>query len=195
MRAVRSSDTRPELALRKALWRHGFRYRLGSRLPGRPDIVFVGRKVAVFVDGCFWHGCPRHYTFPRTALEYWAKKIRSNVMRDFQADLELQALGWSSVRVWTHELAEMEAVIDTLTPLIGSSHIGLARDLGNMASDVETGNSNPWWVCSCGSEKCRVLSCSEPGSLRLGARRRPRSSELICWRCGQVYSREVPRLG
>lgn len=106
MARVRQSGTQPEIALRRALWNKGLRYRLrtGSRLPGRPDILFVGARVAVFVDGCFWHGCPEHGTQPKTRTEFWAAKIARNRERDEEVNAALVAMGWRVVRIWEHQL-------------------------------------------------------------------------------------------
>lgn len=77
------------------------RYRLRHSVPaGKPDLVFPGRRVAVFVDGCFWHGCPRHYVPPRSRRDYWEAKLEGNVLRDIQQTRELEAAGWAVVRVW-----------------------------------------------------------------------------------------------
>jgi DNA mismatch endonuclease (patch repair protein) len=82
MSRIRGRDTAPELALRRALWKEGVRFRVNVRdLPGRPDIASKKAKVAVFVDGCFWHGCPEHYRAPRTRRAYWEEKIRRNQER------------------------------------------------------------------------------------------------------------------
>ena len=96
------------MKLRQALWKAGLRYRLEgpTRLPGRPDLFFVRAKVAVFVDGCFWHGCPEHGTQPKTRPEFWAAKIARNRERDGQVDAALAAMGWHVVRVWEHELRQ-----------------------------------------------------------------------------------------
>jgi DNA mismatch endonuclease (patch repair protein) len=102
MARVKRSETAPELALRSALWQRGLRYRLRPRLPGTPDLAFVGTRVAVFVDGCFWHGCPDHYTAPRTNADFWLVKIETNRARDLRVDAELRALGWRAVRIWEH---------------------------------------------------------------------------------------------
>lgn len=106
MARVRNKNTAPETLLRKALWSQGLRYRLRPKLPGTPDLAFPGAKVAVFVDGCFWHGCPAHYTKPVRNAEFWDKKLQVNLARDRRADDELKALGWTVVRVWGHELKE-----------------------------------------------------------------------------------------
>lgn len=108
MQAIRRTDTKPELALRKALHGKGYRYRKDFRLdlaPGarvRPDIVFTARKVAIFVDGCFWHSCPEHGRKPRVNDDYWGPKLARTVDRDRAADLALRGAGWRVVRIWEH---------------------------------------------------------------------------------------------
>ncbi len=111
MARVRSRNTLPETSLRHALWRLGFRYRLHSALPGSPDIVFPRYRTAVFVDGCFWHGCPEHYRAPVANADFWSAKLTRNVNRDARADAELAAMGWSVIRVWEHEIrADLDSV-------------------------------------------------------------------------------------
>ncbi len=101
MSAVASFDTEPELLLRKALWSRGMRYRLKRRIAGtRPDMVFVGAKLAVFVDGCFWHGCKRHYVAPVGNAELWQRKLNKNQARDRRNNEALADAGWKVVRVW-----------------------------------------------------------------------------------------------
>jgi DNA mismatch endonuclease (patch repair protein) len=125
MRANRRTDTKPELALRRALHSRGYRYRKDYRLDldggkrVRPDIAFTARRVAVFVDGCFWHCCPEHGSKPAVNVGYWDPKLRRNVERDRAADTALLAAGWAVVRVWEHEPIET-AVAAVLTAL-GSS--------------------------------------------------------------------------
>ncbi|TLW92409.1 very short patch repair endonuclease [Saccharomonospora piscinae] len=98
------SDTKPEAALRRELHRRGLRFRLNHPgLPGRPDIVFTRAKVAVFVDGCFWHRCPEHSTVPRNNRDWWQAKFDRNTARDRAKDAELAALGWRVLHVWEHE--------------------------------------------------------------------------------------------
>lgn len=104
MARVRNENTEPELILRKALWAEGFRYRVHPDLPGTPDLAFLGPRVAVFVDGCFWHGCPEHYTVPETNEEFWRQKLERNQSRDAQVDAELNEMGWTVVRVWEHRV-------------------------------------------------------------------------------------------
>jgi DNA mismatch endonuclease (patch repair protein) len=105
MQAVRSHDTQPELRLRRALWASGLRYRLRVAIPGKPDIAFLRARVAVFVDGCFWHGCPIHGSYPKTRAEWWAAKLSRNRERDAEVNSQLEALGWQVIRVWEHELS------------------------------------------------------------------------------------------
>ena len=107
MQANRRKDTKPEVALRRALHARGYRYRVDLRLDVggvkvRPDLVFTRRKVAVFVDGCFWHVCPEHGRDPTTNEWYWAPKLRRNIERDRAADAALGAAGWTVVRLWEH---------------------------------------------------------------------------------------------
>ncbi|MFK0246685.1 very short patch repair endonuclease [Amycolatopsis azurea] len=109
MQANKRSDTKPEIALRKALHRLGYRYRKDLRLVleggvrVRPDVVFTARKVAVFVDGCFWHVCPEHGREPTSNEWYWTPKLRRNMERDRLVTTALKEAGWLVVRVWEHE--------------------------------------------------------------------------------------------
>ena len=109
MARQRTRDTGPELALRRDLHRRGMRYRVGYPVPGNPrrsiDIAFVGIRLAVFVDGCFWHGCPTHGTWPATNPQWWRDKIEANRARDADTDRLLGEHGWVSLRLWEHEVA------------------------------------------------------------------------------------------
>lgn len=105
MAKIRGRDTSPEMRLRKSLWRLGFRFRVNIPVIGiRPDIVFTARKLAIFVDGCFWHGCPIHYVRPRTRDEFWAEKLRANTARDRRQTEALIESGWKVMRFWEHEV-------------------------------------------------------------------------------------------
>jgi DNA mismatch endonuclease, patch repair protein len=111
MRANRKRDTAPEMRLRRWLHARGLRYRVASALRVgdllvRPDLVFPKPRVAVFVDGCFWHGCPDHGTQPRRNSDYWGPKLASNLARDARVDGALAGAGWHVVRVWEHECAD-----------------------------------------------------------------------------------------
>jgi DNA mismatch endonuclease (patch repair protein) len=106
-------DTEPELALRRLLFARGLRYRVHLRVPGLSrrtiDIAFPGPKLAVFVDGCFWHGCPAHGTVPRSNEEWWRRKIEGTRRRDDETASHLAALGWEVLRFWCHEEAAAAA--------------------------------------------------------------------------------------
>ena len=125
MRANRRTDTKPELALRHALHQLGYRYRKDYRLDldsgrrVRPDIAFTARKVAVFVDGCFWHACPEHGSKPRANEWYWGPKLIKNVERDRVNDAALILAGWTVVRLWEHVPLD-EAVTTVVTALTAS---------------------------------------------------------------------------
>lgn len=121
MAAIRRTDTKPEVALRSALHRLGYRFRKDYRFEAsgvkvRPDVVFTARKVAVFVDGCFFHCCPEHGRLPTRNEWYWTPKLAGNVERDRAADAALTGAGWTVVRVWEHEdlPSVVERVVRTL---------------------------------------------------------------------------------
>jgi DNA mismatch endonuclease (patch repair protein) len=107
MQGNRSRDTKPELAVRRLLHRAGLRYRVAQRpLPSlrrTADIVFSRARVAVFIDGCFWHRCPVHATTPRTRTEFWSAKFARNVARDADTNALLRAAGWEVLRFWEHQ--------------------------------------------------------------------------------------------
>lgn len=105
MRRVRSTDTSCELALRRELHRRGLRYRLHAKdLPGKPDVVFRRARVAVYVDGAFWHGHPERCRVPATNRSYWVKKIERNKARDARVNAELAGMGWRVIRLWDFEV-------------------------------------------------------------------------------------------
>ena len=107
MQSNRGRDTAPELALRSAVHALGLRYRVSARplkeLRRTADLVFSGAKVAVFLDGCFWHGCPVHHTVAATNAKFWADKVAGNMSRDRDTDERLRDAGWTSIRIWEHE--------------------------------------------------------------------------------------------
>ncbi|MGO8243527.1 very short patch repair endonuclease [Rhizobium johnstonii] len=109
-------NTRPEIKLRSALHAAGLRFRIHRRdLPGSPDIVFPAARIAVFVDGCFWHGCPIHGAKPKTNEEFWASKLARNRLRDHEVGLQLSGLGWHVLRIWEHEVRkDLPSVVTTL---------------------------------------------------------------------------------
>ncbi len=113
MARVRTRDTAAEVTLRRALWARGRRYRVHAKLPGRPDVVFPGQRLAVFVDGCFWHGCPEHYTAPATNSPFWRRKLDENAERDRRVDRQLEEQGWRVLRLWEHEVErELDAAVE-----------------------------------------------------------------------------------
>lgn len=122
MSVARRKDTKPELDLRRILHARGMRYRVVHPVPGRPrrtiDVAFTRVKVAVFIDGCFWHACPEHRTQPRANSEWWTEKLAQNVSRDRDTDQHLTALGWTVLRFWEHEdmASAAEAVEQALRP-------------------------------------------------------------------------------
>jgi DNA mismatch endonuclease (patch repair protein) len=111
MSRVRQRGTALEMRLRAALRETGLAYRTNVRLPGTPDIVLTNSRIAVFVDGCFWHGCPKHGTMPKTNTTFWRHKIKRNRQRDAEVDGALRGLGWKSVRVWEHDLRASPASV------------------------------------------------------------------------------------
>jgi len=113
MKGNRKTDTKPELALRSALHRSGMRFRKDHRVKVdegrtiRVDVVFPRAKLAVFVDGCFWHRCPQHGTEPKSNTGYWGPKLDRNVERDRETDERLRRAGWEVLRIWEHETVEV----------------------------------------------------------------------------------------
>ena len=114
---VRSKGTRPEMLLRKSLWQNGLRgYRKHPPLPGKPDLVFPRYKLAVFVDGCFWHGCPVHFKMPVNNADYWANKIDRNRQHDDAVRETLERMGYHVLRLWEHEVKrDPEAALRKVT--------------------------------------------------------------------------------
>ena len=116
MRTTGRRDTPPELRIRSLLHRKGYRFRVDvspvSDTRSRADILFRRLKVAVYVDGCFWHGCPLHGTWPKANANWWRNKIEANRRRDLEITALLRASGWSVVRVWEHE--ELPAAMKTI---------------------------------------------------------------------------------
>jgi DNA mismatch endonuclease (patch repair protein) len=118
MRSTARRDTKPELDLRRELHRRGLRYRVDVSVLGRrrrADVVFTRARVALFIDGCFWHMCPLHSTLPQANADWWLAKLRANVSRDRATDEALIGAGWRVVRVWEHEdVSEAAARIEEL---------------------------------------------------------------------------------
>ncbi|MEU6506614.1 very short patch repair endonuclease [Streptomyces sp. NPDC046942] len=121
MQAIRSRDTKPEWLIRRLVHAKGLRYRVAARplpdLRRTADLVFRPAKVAVFIDGCYWHGCPEHYVPPRTNSGYWSEKVLRNMTRDRETDQKLKAAGWCVLRFWEHESSDACADKIALTVL------------------------------------------------------------------------------
>ncbi|PZF62405.1 very short patch repair endonuclease [Curtobacterium sp. MCBD17_034] len=122
MQRNRGRDTAPELAVRRLLHAAGLRYRvdfapLGSRR--RADIVFTRKRIAVFIDGCFWHGCPIHATRPKANADYWGPKLDRNIERDLETTASLESAGWTVLRFWEHEASA--AVAEAISKVVRSN--------------------------------------------------------------------------
>lgn len=125
MARIRGKNTKPELTVRRLLYEMGYRFRLHRKgLPGSPDIVFVGRKKAIFVHGCFWHqhGCGS-YKMPQSGTNFWGAKLAANVERDRRNLDDLRQLGWTSLQIWECELKNNESLRRRLTDFLGPRRI------------------------------------------------------------------------
>ena len=122
MSQIKGKNTKPEIMVRKWLWKKGYRYRLQNKyLPGKPDIVFPGRKKVMFINGCFWHRHNCHYfKWPKSNSEFWFNKIESNVNRDKERQASLIALGWSYLIIWECALREASKIEmrDNMSPIM-----------------------------------------------------------------------------
>lgn len=160
MSRIRAKDTSPELCLRSALWKAGLRYRVHAKTPfGKPDVVFPHSRVAVFIDGCFWHGCPQHYVRPRSHIEHWEGKLLENVKRDRQQTLELEALGWNVIRVWEHEVYETAGDILSRIQLALRGHAAPATQDWRVVRVEEIEKS-------AGLERRHLEDLRDPGAIR-----------------------------
>jgi len=130
MSSIRGKDTKPEMRLRRAIHAKGLRYRVHVKLPGKPDIVFGPARLAVFVQGCWWHACPEHFRMPKSNVDFWRKKFDRNVERDRQVANKLRRMGWSVLHFWEHEINED---LDTVVGKILSARARRLRKLGKPA--------------------------------------------------------------
>jgi DNA mismatch endonuclease (patch repair protein) len=172
MARIGSTNTTPEVALRRALWAAGLRFRLRVKTAiCVPDLVFKKARVAVFVDGCFWHGCPVHYLRPRSRSDYWAEKLRLNVARDRRQTVALESAAWRVCRIWEHEIAEScSAAAERVLSAITASR--WRRGSSWRAERVEaigTEGLERWYLCD----------------LRLQARRR----QIVRERAARMWAR------
>ena len=137
MSAIRGKNTKPEMIVRRGLWKRGFRYRLNyKRLPGHPDLVLHKYKTCIFINGCFWHGhegC-KYYTVPKTNREFWVNKVHRNKERDLEVKHKLNAMGWNCITDWECELkpvkreATLQSLAFTLNEIFLNNHKVKAYD-------------------------------------------------------------------
>jgi DNA mismatch endonuclease, patch repair protein len=141
MQSQRARDTAPELKIRRLLYCSGMRYRVDrapiAGLRRRADILFSSARVAVFIDGCFWHSCPEHGSKPKVNSEQWQAKLLHNLERDRDTDQRIQNAGWAVVRVWEHE--EPSAAVTKIIASVRSRQPKARRDLGGKSSDTSSG--------------------------------------------------------
>ena len=129
MASIKGKDTKPEMLVRKFLWRRGFRYRLNhTRLPGKPDIVLRKYRTCIFVNGCFWHGhegC-QYFVLPKSNTEFWTAKIERNRERDLERRAQLKQMGWHTIVIWECQLKPKtrEATLAELEHLLHKTYIG-----------------------------------------------------------------------
>ena len=130
MAKVRQKGTDAEIALRRELYRRGLRYRIDYEVMKKPrrvaDVAFLGLRIAIFVDGCFWHGCPEHATWPKQNAEFWRQKIEANRHRDAGTNSRLLDAGWTVLRFWEHE--EPDAVVAAICTTLAQLRRGRAVD-------------------------------------------------------------------
>lgn len=129
MAKVRQKGTDAEVALRRAMHRIGLRYRIDYEVLRKPrrvaDIAFPGRKIAIFVDGCFWHGCPEHATWPKRNADFWRQKIEANRQRDTDTNERLRSIGWTVLRFWSHESpAEAAKAVERMVAIVDAKDHG-----------------------------------------------------------------------
>lgn len=143
MSHIRSKNTGPELALRSALRREGVRFKTYPNLPGHPDLIIPVSHTAIFVHGCFWHGCPRHYRAPRMRSSYWSKKVLSNRRRDGKSASTLRARGWSVMTIWECQIARDLSQVMARIQRVSDSASNRKRETQVMPNRSVQAASNP----------------------------------------------------
>ncbi|WP_047795759.1 very short patch repair endonuclease [Exiguobacterium sp. JLM-2] len=125
MRAIRGKDTKMEIKVRHALWQKGYRFRKNDRtLYGSPDISIKKYKLVVFLDSCFWHGCPVHFKLPKINSDFWEQKIRRNTERDAEVTRHYVEEGWTILRFWEHEVKDnINEVVDNIIYHINQKNV------------------------------------------------------------------------
>lgn len=127
MSQIKGKNTNPEIQFRKYIWIRGIRgYRLHSKIKGKPDLYFPKKKIAVFIDGCFWHQCPICFKKPKTNKKFWSNKIRENVERDLNTDIFLEKQGINVIRLWEHEIkTDIDNCFNEIKKIINKKCSGL----------------------------------------------------------------------
>lgn len=121
MSKIKSKNTKLEIGFRRHLWKRGFHYRLHYNIDGKPDIVFASRKVAIFIDSCFWHGCSKHLRLPHSNIHYWKAKIGKNIKRDNEVNRILKRDDWEVLRFWEHDIKKnSDRCIDKITRIFNA---------------------------------------------------------------------------
>lgn len=139
--------------------------------------------MAIFLDGCFWHGCPQHYIGPRTRGDFWSRKLRENVERDASVDAQLRAAGFRVVHLWQHELGSPDRVAERVCAALNeTAH----------ATSPSFVVGRVWWTCACGADDVQVSALSGPGSLKPAGKVRPALASLVCRNCGAAWNAAVP---
>lgn len=164
MKANKRRDTKPERQLRSALHRRGWRFRVDhrvrlGRLSGRPDIVFLRHRVAVYVDGCFWHRCPIHATSPRANASFWTEKLDANVARDERMTALLKDAGWRVLRIWEH--VPVAEAVQAVEQVLAGAHDSAAS--APRASTPNTADQPPCWLDADSADD------GAPGGPRIGS--------------------------
>ncbi|HOJ97394.1 MAG TPA: very short patch repair endonuclease [Methanospirillum sp.] len=135
MSRIRGKNTRPELILRRLIYDSGVRgYRIHYNLPGKPDIVFVKKRVVIFIDGCFWHKCPDCFREPQTRRDFWLEKINKNCERDEKNNQILKEEGWNVIRIWEHNIRKQPGeLLKEIMEYLGRTEVadGFLHDGGN----------------------------------------------------------------
>jgi DNA mismatch endonuclease (patch repair protein) len=142
MAAIRSRGNKAtELRLISIFRAEGIKgWRRGAVLPGKPDFAFHRLRLAIFVDGCFWHGCPWHCRMPKSRPEYWKPKIARNKRRDLEIRKQLRSIGWRMVRIWEHSLKRQDKVAERLRVVLGSGPQRSANDANKAKASIHNGN-------------------------------------------------------
>jgi DNA mismatch endonuclease (patch repair protein) len=124
MSKIKGKDSLIELSIRKELWRLGYRYRKHYGKP-KIDIAFPKKKIAVFIDSCFWHACPKHGELPKSNIEFWKNKLDKNAKRDREVNHALKGEGWTVIRIWEHDIKlDLKSALDKITKVVDSKPTG-----------------------------------------------------------------------